>query len=287
MDAQTLTQSLGGIWHNGRGQAPCPVCQPERRRDQNALSISENGGNLLLHCFKGGCEFRDIAKAAGAPLKTTQADPNAQREQDQKRQAYEAHQIAKARDLWGRALPIVGTKAEGYLRGRGITCPLPETLRFAPDVYHGPSGRWACAMVAQVSTGGIHRTFFDKSTGDRLKKSAKMMMGPCSGGAVCLSQAQGPLVVAEGIETALSLSCGLLRGPATIWAALSAPGIKALNLPGAPGKLVIASDGDDAGREASDVLARRASSLGWQVSLLPAPEGRDWNDVLMMKGGDA
>ncbi len=25
-------------------------------------------------------------------------------------------------------------------------------------------------------------------------------------------------------------------------------------------------------------------ALGWQVSLLPAPNGRDWNDILTMKG---
>ncbi|MGE4612192.1 MAG: toprim domain-containing protein [Paracoccaceae bacterium] len=42
---------------------------------------------------------------------------------------------------------------------------------------------------------------------------------------------------------------------------------------------------DDAGRKAAKVLARRASTLGWDVSLLKAPEGQDWNDVLM--GGAA
>ena len=49
-------------------------------------------------------------------------------------------------------------------------------------------------------------------------------------------------------------------------------------------RLTIAPDGDQAGREAASALAERASALGWQVSLLPAPEGLDWNDVLTMKG---
>ncbi len=31
-------------------------------------------------------------------------------------------------------------------------------------------------------------------------------------------------------------------------------------------------------------LAERADALGWAVSLLPAPQGRDWNDILQMNG---
>ena len=37
-----------------------------------------------------------------------------------------------------------------------------------------------------------------KRRGSRLSRNAKMMQGPCAGGAVALSEAQGPLVVCEG-----------------------------------------------------------------------------------------
>jgi len=93
----------------------------------------------------------------------------------------------------------------------------------------------------------------------------------------------GPLVVAEGIETALSLASGLLRAPATVWAALSTSGLRGLRLPFIQGKLIIANDGDEPGREAAGALAERACALGWEVSLLPAPDGADWNDVLTGK----
>jgi hypothetical protein len=45
---------------------------------------------------------------------------------------------------------------------------------------------------------------------------------------------------------------------------------------------MIATDSDDsgAGRDAGDTLARTAHALGWNVSLMPAPEGMDWNDAL-------
>ena len=102
-----------------------------------------------------------------------------------------------------------------------------------------------------------------------------------------LSEAQGPLVVCEGVETGLSLLSGLLSRPATVWAALSTSGMKALALPEAIGRLIIAADGDAPGLEAANALAIRATSLGWKVSLLPAPDGLDWNDVLMLKGAAA
>jgi DNA primase len=56
-----------------------------------------------------------------------------------------------------------------------------------------------------------------------------------------------------------------------------------LRLPREPGSLIIATDGDKAGRDAGHKLAIRAHDLGWSVIFLPAPEGREWNDVLMKK----
>ena len=88
------------------------------------------------------------------------------------------------------------------------------------------------------------------------------------------------LVVAEGIESALSLLCGLLDGPATAWAALSTSGLRGLRLPLEPGRLTIATDGDAPGRAAGHALADRAHALGWQVSILDPGDGADFNDIL-------
>jgi len=67
MDLHAITHNLGGYWRNGRGQAPCPICQPELRRDQSALSLSQKEGRVLLHCFKSGCTFSELAKALQLP----------------------------------------------------------------------------------------------------------------------------------------------------------------------------------------------------------------------------
>jgi hypothetical protein len=67
--------------------------------------------------------------------------------------------------------------------------------------------------------------------------SAKAMLGTCAGGAVRLADGPDGLVLAEGIETALSLASGLLPGRLAIWSTLSTSGMRALNLPKEPGRL--------------------------------------------------
>jgi hypothetical protein len=190
-----------------------------------------------------------------------------------------------AERLWNESLPIGATPAETYLRGRGITCDLPVTLRFHPECWHGPTARRWPAMIARVQGApgfAVHRTFLrhDGSGKAGLPGGDKLMLGSTAGGAVRLAPMSDRLVVAEGIETALSLACGLLEGPATIWAALSTSGMIALRLPERPARLTIAADSDSAGRAAALVLADRAAWQGWEVSILTPPQDRDFNDLL-------
>lgn len=285
---------LGGNWLGSYGLAPCPVCQPERRKDQKALTLHDaEGGRLLAHCKRAGCGFTDILAAAGigsSDYRPPDAAELARREAGREVEA--AKKARQAKRCWDEAHPIGGTPAERYLReARGITCPLPDTLRFHPKVWHGPTATKAPALVAVVQGGdgfAVHRTYLRADgSGKAALDPAKMMLGAVAGGAVRLTQAKGPLLVAEGIETALSLACGLLRVPATIWAALSTSGMRGLRLPLEAGRLTVAPDGDAAGWAAAQALAERAHAMGWAVSLLPAPQGRDWNDVLMMKGAEA
>lgn len=290
MNARELTVSLGGRWHHRYGTAPCPVCQPEKRRDQNALTLADGRNRrLVLDCKKSACAFLDILTAAGLRSGDyTPPDPAtlAQREAEAKTEAQ--RKAGQARRLWSEAQPIAGTLAETYLRGRGITCQLPKTLRFHGSCWHGATAKRHPALIGSVQgadMAAVHRTYLrPDGSGKAGLEPAKAMLGATGGGAVRLTDAPRQLVVAEGIETGLSLASGLLRTPACVWAALSTSGIRRLHLPPEPGRLTIAPDGDTPGREAANALAERAHALGWQVSLLPAPDGRDWNDILTMKG---
>ena len=288
--ARTLILGLGGRWRGSYGVAACPICQPERHPSQDALTLRDApDGRLLVHCKKSNCPFRELAVALGLTSGDfTRPDPADIAKRAAERRAEALRKARQAGVVWREALPIAGTLAEAYLRGRGITCALPDTLRFHPACWH-QSARFLPALIASVEGCDLpaaHRTYLcPDGSGKANVEPAKAMLGGVTGGSVRLTQGSGPLVIAEGIETALSLACGLLGGPATIWAALSTSGIRGLRLPALPGLLVIASDGDEPGRAAAYALAERAHFNGWQVSMLPAPDGCDWNDALMMKGG--
>ena len=286
-DARELSTALGGRWHGSYGAGPCPVCQPERKRGQNALTLADGrNGRLVLDCKKSACAFLDILAAAGIRSGAYRApDPAtlAQREAEQRKEAQ--RKADQAKRLWQEAQPIAGTLAETYLRGRGITCDLPRTLRFHGACWHGPTAKRYPAMVAAVQGAGlpaVHRTYLrPDGMGKANIEPAKAMLGGTQGGAVRLADGPGRLVLGEGIESTLSLACGLLDLPATLWASLSTSGLRGLRLPPQPSRLTIACDGDGPGREAAYALAERAHGLGWQVSTLDPGTGRDFNDILL------
>ena len=288
-DARELTTALGGKWHRRYGAAPCPICQPERKRGQNALTLADGrNGRLVLDCKKSACAFLDILAATGLRSGDYRApDPAtlAQREREAKAEAEK--RAAQAKRLWHDAQPIAGTLGEAYLRGRGITCDLPPVLRFHPDCWHGPTAKRYPAMVAAVQGSGaaaVHRTYLrSDGLGKADIEPAKAMLGGVQGGAVRLAGGPSRLVVVEGLENALSLLSGLLDGPATVWAGLSTSGLRGLHLPTQAGRLTIGTDGDKPGRDAAHALAERAHGLGWQVGILDPGNGADFNDILTRK----
>ena len=107
----------------------------------------------------------------------------------------------------------------------------------------------------------------------------RMTLGPIRGGAVQLGPAGETLALCEGLEDALSLT--VMTGlPA--WATLGTSNFAKVPVPDIVKTLVIACDGDDAGRKAAEKaksdIARRHENLS--VLIKPAPAGRDWNDIL-------
>lgn len=163
-DAKKLATDLGGQWCRGYGVSPCPVCQPERRKGQNALTLADGrNGRLVLHCKKSGCAFVEILAAAGLRSGDYRAPDSAtiaRRDADAKAGAEK--RAAQAKRLWHEAHPIADTLAETYLRGRAITCQLPETLRCHPECRHPARANRFPVMLAAVQGAGspaVHRTY--------------------------------------------------------------------------------------------------------------------------------
>jgi hypothetical protein len=89
-------------------------------------------------------------------------------------------------------------------------------------------------MVALVTRGAdgaplaVHRNLSRHGHTKAPVDPAKMMLGPCPGGAVRLGPIGDRVMIAEGIETALS---AMQATGQTAWAALSTSGVRALELP--------------------------------------------------------
>ena len=290
--ARDITLALGGVFRGNYGKAPCPICQTGKKT-QDALTVGDGRhGNLVLHCKKSDCQFLDILSALG--LSRQSYEPPSASELARRKAEDDAQAAKKAKlsnSIWSEALPIAGTLAEAYLRGRGITCELPKSLRYHPECWHGATARKLPAMVAAVQgrkLPAIHRTYLKPDGSAKADVSpAKAMLGSVLGGAVRLSQGHEVLVVCEGIETGLSLSSGLLGEGIEVWAALSTSGIKGLVLPALESRrLIVAADGDEAGRSAAWDLAERAARTGWLVERAIAPDNQDFNDVLIAETAD-
>src|SRR5262249_19626065 len=186
--------------------------------------------------------------------------------------------------IWRACGPANATLVRTYLAARGITLPLPDTLRFHSNLKH-PSGSIWPTMVALVTNGvdatplAIHRTFLARDGNDKAPVDPeKMMLGPCRGGVVRLADADpsGVLMVGEGIETCLS-AMQATGYPA--WAALSTSGLRALDLPNDVRCVIVLADGDEAGEAAARECALRWKRQGRRVRIARPPHGLDFNDM--------
>ena len=285
MNAEAFTRFLCGEWRGTYGLAACPVCQPELPIDWRALMLYSQRGKLVVTCHMSGCDLRTIAKAAGLSLVDGGIGAQVARNVTSPKLRAKANESSSAEKLWVQGKPIKGTKGEAYLRRRGITCILPKSLRWVEAMVHPHSGQRVSALEADLFTGGVHRTFFDK-TRTRLEEDAEMTQGPCYGGAVVLSECdEGSIRVCTRIETGLSFLNGIQNAQQAVWATLSTSSMRSLQLPAEPRLLSISVDSLDgeAGRRAAEALGNRAFRLGWTVMLMSAPLGMEWNESLCLQ----
>jgi hypothetical protein len=191
--------------------------------------------------------------------------------------------------IWHESEPASGTLVERYLHGRCITIPIPDTIRFHPAVYHRESGTYAAAMIAIVQNAigekeAIHRTWLDPVTAGKADLDPmRKALGPIDHLAVHLGEPGDELVLAEGIETALS-AMQLYQIPA--WATLSSFRLRIVILPRHIRRIVIAADNDLIGMRDARLTRERLRLEHPQVELIvPDRSGEDFNDVLRQVSG--
>ncbi|MCZ6665003.1 MAG: hypothetical protein O7B81_06845, partial [Gammaproteobacteria bacterium] len=146
MNAREMIEALEGRWHGTYGTARCPA-----HNDRNpSLKVSDDPNKrdgIDLHCFSG-CDWRDVKRVLQRQglLSDQDASPTP-RKPPPKPRSQDEDRARFARDIWAKSKPAPGTIVEVYLRGRGITAPIPSTLRYHPDLKHGPTGLLLPTMV--------------------------------------------------------------------------------------------------------------------------------------------
>ena len=278
MTARAMIEALpGGRWHGSYGTVCCPC-----HEDHNpSLSISDGqDGRLLVNCFVG-CDPVDILRTLdGQGLSEPSGESPAPR-------LHHRNNGRAALEIWRDARPAAGTLVEKYLRRRGITLPVPPSIRCHPGLRHGPTGLILPAMVAAVQAPdrrvrAIHRTFLDEFGGKAAISPPKMALGPLGAGAVRLAKAGRMVGLAEGIEDALAAMqlCNL-----PCWASLGGVRLARVDLPGEVRAVHIFADGDGAGREAAEKAVRRFRRAGLEArAFLPADGTKDMNEALIAEG---
>ncbi len=281
--AATIGKALGGRNTGRAWMARCPAHDDR----EPSLSIADGGdGKVLVHCHAGCEQHRVIAalKARGiwgnSGRRRTVASGRGTIDQPS---TTNAGRTKAAMRIWEATSPASGTLVETYLRSRNIVIRPPPTLRFHAALKHPAGQRWP-TMVALVVHGAngmpvaVHRTFLARDgLGKAPVEPAKMMLGPCHGGAVRLGPVGERLLIAEGIETALSAMQATAQ-PA--WAALSTSGLLTLELPAHVRDVVVLADGDPPGEAAAQDAGLRWKRQGRRVRIARPPRDFDFNDVL-------
>jgi putative DNA primase/helicase len=218
MTAETIARALGGHRAGTTWMARCPVHEDR----SPSLSISAgNDGKVLVRCH-AGCDQRDlIAALLQRGLWQTNGRVsgiafNHPRRLAEEPDADTLKRRAAALAIWQASQAAQGSPVGTYLRSRGLDLPVSPVLRFHAGLKHPLGGVWS-AMVALVTRGAtgspiaVHRTFLTRDGGGKAPVDpAKMMLGPCRGGAVRLGEPGAVLMVGEEIET----SGGIQKTPA-------------------------------------------------------------------------
>ncbi len=285
MTAETIARALGGRKLGQGWTARCPAHDDR----EPSLSMCDADGKMLVRCH-AGCDQRDVIAALrerglwDGKERSTLRLSHRRKVSPPRPDPYQAERSAVALSIWQSTISADGTPVDAYLASRGLTCSLPQSLRFHCGLKHPSGGIWPC-MVALVTRGAddtplaIHRTFLAREgQGKAPVEPAKMMLGPCRGGAVRLGEPGDVLMIGEGIETCLA-AMQATGHPA--WAALSTSGLRALDLPGCVRDVIVLADGDDPGEAAARDCALRWMRQGRRVRIARPPRGLDFNDVLL------
>ncbi len=286
---KAIVDAMGGVLLDGGRRALIrgPGHGPADR--SVSLALTEDG-RILVHCFSPRDDWRAVRDALAAQgLLDDERRTDTSSRPVQRAAIVQPHQEDKtkrARRIWSETKTIAGSAAERYLRGRAIPRVLPGALRFHRAMTSLEDKERRPALIGAITDGdgditGVHVTLLSShGAGKAAVLTPRRVVGRMMGAAVRLDDPDDTLIVAEGIETALSAQAAL-QAPA--WALMSALNLARFELPAALSRLIIAADNDEAGLAAAHALkARVENDIVCEIALPPDGAG-DWNDWLQSR----
>lgn len=208
-----------------------------------------------------------------------------------------ADRIHLARWIWGQSVKPEGTPAEVYARSRGISMPLPPTVRFvtSPRWFNfetGECGRehpaMACALqdvggaivgVQCVFLQGDGSKKYERVNPDGSKAKAKLSFGILVGSALRLGPVAPHLVNCEGPEDGLTLAQKLVGQ--SVWVSCGTALLSRTEYPPEVKSVCFAGDNNPAGRVAVEQARDAALARGLiPTDAYPDAQYKDWNDEL-------
>jgi DNA primase len=273
-----------------------------------SLEINDSKGTYYCHgCGSSGDAYRFLMRQEGMTFRqayeTLAGDefPIISEEERAKRKAEDerltAARIELARSIWGNSVPLLGTIGERYVRGRGITADLPDTVRFvmAPRWRNEETGEVGRDYPAVVCAGQDvndavtavqciflspdGRTKFERVRDDGTKAKAKLTWGILAGSALRFGPPAEHVVCCEGPEDGWTLMQKL--PDKSVWAAGGTALMARVIWPPIVQSVCFAGDNGAAGVAA--VENAKTAALEQNVKArgtYPPPEFKDWNDQL-------
>lgn len=282
---------------------PCPLCGG---KDRFRFDDKDGAGTWYCNDCGAGDGMRLALEWTGKDFKEVAAeidrlagnvDPGADR--PRKQVDDDAARAAKTKErlkrIGNELLPLVGTDpVSRYLASRGLDGAGREYLRFHPNLpyydqaKHCITGYYPAMVAAFRRPGGSIETFHVTYLTPEGRKadlpSVRKVTGKQQGLAGCairLSEMTRHIGIAEGIETALSVT--RLYG-IPCWSVYSAHGMETFQPPAGVEEISIFADTDTNfhGQDVATTLARRLVKEGYVARLAPFLEpGTDYNDRLM------
>jgi hypothetical protein len=283
---ERIVAACGGLLLDGGMRALIPG-PGHSHKDRSVSLVETEEGRILIHCFSARDDWRRVRRALAergllddrAPVDGSRASWSARKVATQ---PADEERLARAERIWSESRSIAHTPATVYLRRRAIPEPLwaAPPLRFHPRMTSLDDRARRPGLVAAITNlagalQGVQVTLLSAHGAAKAPlPTPRRVIGRLVGGAVQLAPIADTLVIAEGVETALSAS-EALEEPA--WAALTAHNLSLFEPPAEVKRLIVAVDNDLAGLSAFQTLRDRLG-LTLVVEIAPPPrDADDWN----------